>query len=206
MTMVSFLIVSIFSFLNINDTSVGNQIQELIVGYLDIVKHCQSNVTNGIFVLGISYNDTDTLNQISSINQQIMSIDPNHTNYNYNITNVNEALNLPFIVSNQTLWNTIALAINISYALNTIALNLPVQNNCSFVGQAYDTIQQNYCINSQNALDVTWVVFFILGIINIFVIIFAGLGYKRFRKRKYVLPKIKNDRKSGVFVEMVNTV
>jgi hypothetical protein len=178
----------------------------LVVGYLDIVKHCTNNETNGVFLLGIPYNDTDTLNQISSINQQLTNSDTNHTSYSYNLTNVNNALNLPFVVSNETLWNSIALAINISYTLNTIALKLPVQNNCSYLGQAYDTVQNNFCVNSQNALDVTWLVFFLLGVVNIPIILCGSLAYKRFRKRKYVLPKIKEDRKSGIYVEMLNTI
>lgn len=184
---------------------VGNQAQQLIVSYLDIVKHCTSNDTNGAFIPGIPYNSTDVDTQISYINQQLTQYDPNHLSYGFDYSTLNLSLSLTFVANNATVKAVIVQQINITDVLYSIATLLPTQNNCSSVGTAYNSVMSMYCTKAQYALDMMWLVFLLLAIVQIPLIVFAQLAYKRYRKKKYVIPKVK-DVKDGVYVEMLNTV
>jgi hypothetical protein len=52
-------------------------------------------------------------------------------------------------------------------------------------------------LTCRQSIDVLWVVFFIVGVLEIFCTSIAVIGYKRFRKKKYVVPK-KMKHKRGI--------
>lgn len=54
-----------------------------------------------------------------------------------------------------------------------------------------------FYLTFRQSIDVLWVVFFLIGILEIFCTSIAVIGYKRFRKKKYVVPK-NMKRKHGI--------
>ncbi|KAL0477697.1 hypothetical protein AKO1_013492 [Acrasis kona] len=187
---------------NNNDfiSQIGNGVQSVVVGYLDVVSHCARNKT---FIPGIGLDQSIVSGQLLYINQLLRNADSDRTWYNFDISNVSNAMYLPILTNNTVLRDNIKYNIQLTFFMQQSVDNVTIYNNCTHVESAYQQVQSSFCVNCINAMDSIWFLFFILGCLNTIVVVICNLAYKRFRRKKYVVPRLKsNFRMGGVYVRI----
>jgi len=157
-------------------------------GLLDVVLNCQNNTFLPAFG---SAKDAVTLN-IKLLNDQLTTIANQvgkpHT-YTFNITTLDDALKIDFVLNDTTLYNSTVRAIFSVRALDNIVRRLITASQCSQVYVAFQRSVDSACSSTLLSVDLMWAVFLAVAIVQSCNTQCAHLAYKRFRKQKFYTPK-----------------
>jgi len=168
-----------------NVSSSSETIQQL-ASIVTILAQCSNS---SLFVESV--NPNSFMEQyISGLNTYLTQEDSQHRYFGIVLNNVTSSLDLDFVKSNNATRTNVQTYVSkiLLFAYDLIP-SFNAANNCSDVGSSFKDVRDNGCVGMLSSVTILWVVFFLLGVF-LFPVVFANcLGYKRFRKKRFVIPK-----------------
>ncbi|KAF0984409.1 hypothetical protein FDP41_000308 [Naegleria fowleri] len=168
---------------NTGNSDLVKQISSLV----QIFSKC-SNQSVLVANSGIDMSLIDTM--IASLNQQLTKDDPRKRYFNIVYANLSSAVNIDYVQANPQTKANVQKSVNTIYLFHDDLIpTFMTYNNCSHVGQSFVNVVDSGCVGMLSSMNIMWTVYLVLGVLLFPIIWLNCLGYKRFRKKRFVLPK-----------------
>ncbi|KAL9650740.1 hypothetical protein ABK040_001794 [Willaertia magna] len=158
------------------------------ISVLQVITKC---IHDGNFFEGIPLTYDNVYLMINDLNTQLTNGDnPLHRSFHLNIYNITNAEEIDYVKADPQRLSQVRQAVHkiklFYYDYIPTYLN---SNNCTDVGNAFVNVRDSGCVGMLAGLQILWITFLFTGFFLFGIIFVNCLSYKRFRKKRYVIPK-----------------
>lgn len=168
-----------------------NQAEEV----LNLIMRCAGNQTLLGGVLA-TQGAVDSMLDEFNYALALMSGDSNNT-FSYTVDDMHQAKDLDFVKNNADYLHAVDQTIVLIENFVHIFAKMDELLMCTDVAAGFAEIRESSCVNLLRSTDILWLTFLLLAVGESGILVLGILGYKRWRKRKYVVPSMKRRGKRG---------
>ena len=169
------------------NTTSSSELVSQVSSLVSIFSQC-SNSSQLVKNSGVSMSLVDGM--LTSLNQQLTNADSQKRDFHLVLYNVTNATSIDFVAANPDTKANVQKSVDsiLLFAYDLIPSFL-TYNNCSSVGEKFVQFVDSGCVGMLSSIHILWAVFLVIGSALIPLTWFNCLGYKRFRKKRFVIPK-----------------
>jgi hypothetical protein len=165
-------------------------------GVFDLIVQCQNNQS---LIPALDFSRSTVKQIVKQFNDEVDKVDTSQK-HNYTETNLSDALEIPAVKNNATVHAALSNMIDITNKYLVMLNNLTRLLNCDYIANGFLSVRDSACVDALSATDLLWVVFLLLGFAEFFIVNIAFFVFKRFRRLKFVTPKISSQAISVEFL------